>query len=728
MTEEKIKVNLHDGRVLWFPKGTNPDVIQSTVKNQISQQPDEVSQMVATPSNETPGPSMRAASPSLFQGITDAAGRGFTGGIADPVRALGSATGQVASDFITGQDGPSFGESYDQSINQIRGDEKAFARENPYVGGTAELAGMVANPVMNAAGKYVSQGANIGKRMLRGGFTGAPIMGVYGGSTAAEGAGYGLLAGLAAGTLSIPVIEGAIGLARATTQKIIDKFGGDLTRAGQHVSEIIKEMGGGDLQAGVAIARQKLNEFGEDAVLADVLGEQGVNKASGAALVPGRPRQVADDFVNARRQGRPERLHKAADEIADRDFYPKIESTKASMRASAKPLYDEAFAPVSDAEGRVYAQWDQRLENLLQSPDIKKAMAVGIENEKRSALAANRDFSFEEYAVKGFDENGALIFDGTPNLRSMDAAKRGLDSLINKHRDNLTGKINWDGAPELRSLDELRKSLVTKLDEITTVNGRSAYAEARKSWAGPATEMDSMWMGRRFKKGDEEVSKAAFDKLSPENQEMFLLGVRREVTKDINADTQTAVNKFAEKKADLWIRFENILPADKFKAFKSSIEKELKKAENEATINPKYGSPTEKNRQNVEDLSRAPGFIADALESAKGGVPGMIGALGRGSANWLKSPNRKMANDLVDTLLEMNPAKQSQILDLIGDRALVQNYVPLLAPETARKLSAFMATKAPSMVRALSKDMTETDSTVGTKMELTPMQNALGAK
>ena len=106
----------------------------------------------------------------------------------------------------------------------------------------------------------------------------------------------------------------------------------------------------------------------------------------------------------------------------------------------------------------------------------------------------------------------------------------------------------------------------------------------------------------------------------------------------------------------------------------------------------------------------------------------MIGALGRGSANWLKSPNRKMANDLVDTLLEMNPAKQSQILDLIGDRALVQNYVPLLAPETARKLSAFMATKAPSMVRALSKDMTETDSTVGTKMELTPMQNALGAK
>jgi hypothetical protein len=662
-------------------------------------------------------------SPSLFRGVTDALARGLTGGLTDVVAASGAATGRVLRDVVTGEDGRSWGESYSDRLGEIRQDERAFARANPYVGGTAEMSGMLFNPVLTKAGQYIAGGGTMASRIGRGALTGGPIMGVYGASTAEPGeqikgglVGTGI--GLGAGALSIPVLEGVIGFTRFGLQKIADKLGGNITRAGQHISEIIKEMGGGDLQAGIAIVKRRLSQFGEESVIADVLGERGVNKASGAALIPGRPRDVADAFVTARQQGRPGRLHAAADEIAPGDFYPQLESITKAQRANAKPLYDEAFAPVSDAKGRVYAQWDDRLEELLQSPDIKKAMAVGIDNERRLALAQGREFSFEEYAVKGFNEAGELIFAGTPNLRSMDAAKRGLDSLINKYRDPTTGKINWDADPALRGLDELRKALIGKLDEITTVNGRSAYALARRAWAGPALEKDAMWQGRRFLRGDEEVSKAAFDKLSPGNQEMFLLGVRREVTKMINTDIQTAVNKFADKKADLWIRFKNLLPEDKFKAFKSSIGREIKKAENEAIINPKYGSPTEKNRQNVADLARVPSIVLDTLESARGGTTGMIGALMRGGINRLRQPSRKVANDMVDMLLEMDPAKQAEIIDSIGRRTIVDNYMKLLSPDSARKMAGVLATRAPSMGQATGRDTTPRPS----------MQETLGAR
>ena len=687
----------------------------------------DVKSIVANPSEVIrQAPAMRTASPSLFQGITDAGVRGVTGGISDPVSALGRATGDTIADAITGEDSGSFGQLYNRNLSQIRGDERAFSRENPYVGGTAELGGMVVNPVMFGAGKYISEGANIGQRMVRGAVTGAPITGVYSGATAEPGqqlssATQGTVLGGAFGALSIPVIEGAIGLTRGALQKAIGVFGGDLTRAGQQVSEIIREIGGGDLQSGIAVVKKRIDDFGEDAVLADVLGQRGTNMASGASLVPGRTRDVADDFVTTRQQGRPQRLHSAADEISSGEFYPTIEATTKTMRENAKPLYDEAFAPVSDANGRVFARWDQRLEDLLQSPDIKNAMAVGIENEKRLALAGNRAFSFEEYAVKGFDDAGNLIFDGTPNLRSMDAAKRGLDSMINKHRDGVTGKINWDADPSLRSLDALRKSLVSKLDEITTVDGRSVYAEARKAWSGPATEMDAMWQGRRFLKSDEEVSKSAFDKLSPENQEMFLLGVRREVTKIINTDTQTATNKFADKKADLWIRFRNILPEKKFKAFKSSIETEIQKAKNETAINPKYGSPTELNRQNVNDLSRAPSILVDTLDSAKsGGIFGVLSALGGGVSSYLRSPSKKVANDVVNMLLEMDPARQSTILDTIGRRVIIDEYVPYLSKSAASSLSSIMSANAPNMRQSLSRDMTETPTAPGSMMEPIP--------
>lgn len=692
---------------------------------------DEVSDIVANPSTESPGPSMRVASPSMYQGITDAVQRGFTGGLADPVKTLGSATAETVGNYVTGEEGPTFGEAYDQSLGNTRADERAFARENPYVGGTAEVGAMFANPAMNAAGRYVAGGKNISTRMLRGALTGAPIGGVYGASTAEPGEQLyggmvGSLLGTGAGAVGVPIMEGIIGLTRGSLQKVANRFGGDVTRAGQHIGQIIKEIGNGDIDAGISIVKTRLKDFGEDAVIADILGVQGVNKASGAALVPGRPREVADAFVTARQQGRPARLHKAADEISSGEFYPEIEAITKNQIKEAAPLYKEAFAPRSDLSGKIFAPWDDRLQQFLDDPIIKKGMAKGLRTQELEDLAAGTPINFKEYAVKGFDEAGDIIIEGTPNLKAMDAAKRGLDEMINAAKNDF-GKVMW--TPNLKAIDKVREALIEKLDKITTVNGRSAYKEARKAYAGPASEKDAMFQGRRFQKGDEEVSKKAFDKLSPSNQNLFLLGVRREVTKIINTDTQTAANKFADKKADLWIRLNNILPEERLISFKKEINKEIQKATNETIINPRFGSPTESNKLLVEDQSRVPSIITEALEAAtRGGPWAMAKTLASKPFEYARRPSLKNANDMINKLLEMNPAKQTEILDKIGERVLIENYLPLLSSNNAKRLSSLLTTKAPSMVQSLTRDMTEKKGSTGTNMEPTPMQKALGAR
>lgn len=710
------------------PTGSNVgDMSNEDLMSAISNR-DYVKNVVSDPKGKEE-PVMQNASPGLFKGLTDAATRGFTGGLADPVRALGRTVGDKIGSAIAGDDPVSFGDTYNLEAGKIRADEKAFSRKNKYAGGTAEIAAMAANPASAAAGQFIARGPTMMNRTLRGLVTGAGGSAAYEGSTAEPGKNLektleGLGTGALLGAGSVPFVEVALGFGRGAFQKLTESYGGDLSKAGRHIAEAIRNTGGGDLKAGIERVKRRIKTFGQDTVLADVI-DGGSDLASAAALVPGK-RKDADVFVDARRSNRRTRLHNAADNIASGDFYTQLEAIVAKQRQASAPLYEKAFAPKTTKGGRVVVQWDEHLERIINNPDMKRGMAQGIKIIRRDADADNIPFNYEEYAIKGFNEDGTLIFGGTPNLRVLDAGKRGLDHVIEAAKDDF-GKIKW--TPDLRSIENFRKKLVAKLDNMTTdENGVSLYKKARAEWAGPAKQVDSMKMGKRFTKGDEEVSKKVFDAMTPDNQSQFLLGVRREVTKFIDADTQTAINKFGDNKADLWIRFKNLLPAEKFKAFKSSIDIEIKKAQNEKLINPNYGSPTERNRQNVENLSRAPGFLTEFLDSgATAGKSGMISALARGGKDWLKRPSKKVAGELLDTLLEMDPSKQSALLDAIGTGTAMDKFAPFLSKDRAAQLAAIVAARTPTMIQSLLRDKEEIEGQRGSRLERKPMKNALGA-
>lgn len=571
----------------------------------------------------------------------------------------------------------------------------------------------VSSPLNRAGGYTDSDGESTGKfgpsaprntmeKALRGageGLLDAGSMVVPAGAIAKMAKAGTVLKGSSQAIASQPVIQGVAGMADKAVAEVSDSDLAGLsagivtglstagisnyakrrlrTNDGQRkMINVLGEMGDGDVDAGADIAKRQMDALGQDTALLDVAGIRGEKLARATANVPkGRAPEIVDDFVTKRQGRRGDRLQESANKIAPNEMYPELVSLKALKEKESAPLYRKAFAPRSDNKGRVYAPWDERLDNLLKDPDIKKGIAYGIRIQQRDATANDTPFNFKEFAVKGFDENGDIIIDGTPNLRTMDAGKRGLDAMINDAKD-IYGNIQW--TEDLRSIDNLRKKLVEKLDDITTdESGKSLYKAARDAYAGPSQLEDALWLGRKFLKGDEEVTQKLFADMSDGAKRAFRLGARREVSEIINTDTQTALTKFADKKATLWTKLRTVFPSDDaFESFRTSIQDELGKAQREKFINPRAMSPTAGIQQDVAELGKA-----ESVQQGKDAL-GIIGNIATG--NWITAmkgglnlagqntlfealarPNANTAEIVAETLLEMKPAARNKMIDTL---------------------------------------------------------------
>jgi hypothetical protein len=680
-----------DGLIVNQPQ--QPSLQQPPLQQVPAQQPP----LQQVPAQQVPAQQAQTASPSILEGMTDAATRGYTMGLSDPIAAAGGATGRLLADLTKGREGKPWTENYAELKNQRADRDAAFKQENKYLGYGSEIVASLWNPVAKAAGNYAARGATLPTRMFKGAVTAAPLSGVYAASTARPkdvetAALVGTTAGGLIGGLSFPVIETAIGVGRGALQKAVDSWGGSVTSATKKITDTIIKMGDGSLERGLQTVKQQIQGGGPGTTLVDVLGERGRGLARGAVNASDDAAQLGDDWVNARRAARPARLHEAADEVAPGNFHEILDETNVSQRQLSKPLYEEAFTPVSDKAGKVFAQWDQRMDDLFADPLLKQGMAKGIRIQQIEDLADGKVLNFQEYAVKGFDDAGELIIDGVPNLRAMDAAKRGLDDILEGYRDGVTGRLNLNDYG--RAVERLRKSLVSKLDDITTVDGRSAYKEARAAWAGPAGLKDAAWMGRRFQRGDEEVATKVFKAMSEPQQDMFLLGVRREMTKMINTDTQGALTKFDPKKFDFYLRLKNMVPEEKFAKFHSGIREELAKGKTENFVNPKANAATAGIQEDVAALNRAPNWLIQTLDYIAEARPGaaVAGAI-KAPINWLSKPSETTARSLAELLFESRPSMQRQIIDNLGGRKLAQDLAPQLSKKYATRLASLLATR-----------------------------------
>ena len=447
-------------------------------------------------------------------------------------------------------------ETYEEELAMIADSYKPYAEENPLTAIGGEIAGSllptaaaylaapftggataplaIANTARLAAlGNKARQVFNnpLGRSVITGGTSGA----VSGAGTADEG---NRMSGMRAGL--------TFGLGLGTALPILTRGGGAIFRA---IGDKMRQSGvrveeGALRRIYEAVSRNGgtpedvYEQFMRDQELGVPSRVGNYNSATVNQMDTLASTEAAGDMVEAGlidvQQDAAERVVAQTNRALGGDnYYDVADELTQNLRTKAKGLYDEAYE-----YGSVD---DQRILKLLESnPRFKQAYEQAkriAKNEQDADILAGGDGkAYElipyEIAMEGDKVVGALL----PDVRTLDYVKRGLDDIIRR---------GFDGvglAPaEAAALRKLRNGFVDTLDEVTEVDGVSAYKTARKMYAGEIEVIDALELGKtKFRSlAPEEIAKK-FKTMSAAEGEAFIIGVNRHLTDLVNNPSNSA--------------------------------------------------------------------------------------------------------------------------------------------------------------------------------------------
>lgn len=202
---------------------------------------------------------------------------------------------------------------------------------------------------------------------------------------------------------------------------------------------------------------------------AEAIGRPGVTAMTALARRSGTTPDKAEALLTARHAAAPERI--LSDLAAASGTHPEAAAGNLSDlvkagRSAASPLYDEAYsqAPVIT----------DRLQQFAHDPIIQRGMKEGIITQRIEALGEGKPFDPSAYAITEFNAAGDPVIGPVPTWRTWDAAKTGLDDMLEGYRDGTTGRLNLDARG--RAIDSARRGMLTELDSVNP-----SYATARST-------------------------------------------------------------------------------------------------------------------------------------------------------------------------------------------------------------------------------------------------------
>lgn len=205
-----------------------------------------------------------------------------------------------------------------------------------------------------------------------------------------------------------------------------------------------------------------------------------------------------------------------------------------SDRQAVLGMFQQAKSDASsDAPGAV---WSPRIQEFLDSPEVRTGLKHGLMIQRREALAAGERFDPTEYGVTGIDEAGDPIVSKVPNMRLLDAGKKGLDAQLEEFRDKTSGRLNLTEAG--RALERVRKAYVGELDRLNP-----DYKAARDAWAGPSQSLDAVALGKSFTNLQPEELATNLARMTDDQKNFFRIGAARTLQDMINgsSDNRDAV-------------------------------------------------------------------------------------------------------------------------------------------------------------------------------------------
>tara|TARA_R110002020_G_scaffold466000_3_gene688132 strand:+ start:1 stop:1530 length:1530 start_codon:yes stop_codon:yes gene_type:complete len=446
------------------------------------------------------------------------------------------------------------------------------------------------------------------------------------------------------------------------------------TVAVQRIREALRNSGI-DLNENTIV--NKLNEIGQDAVIAD-LGVPTARLAATTAKQPGEAPQLAREVLGDRNLVLGKRAQQSIEEnVSPGDYVGRMDDLGAQRSREARPLYDEAKATFTDSltgpantrllisesglPGEVITAAQMRLTKnagYIKDPQseigklMKQAHQQGIKEARSEAEAAGTAFNQKAY------QDGLMYWD---------AVKRGMDSFIKD------GKLDiMNDARQFttfgRNVMKARDNLVEAVDTLTTIKGRSPYAEARAAWAGTSRLMDLTEEGTKFASGLQSQRINTIENLNASEAEAFLAGIAEQL--------KTTIGRTGALPA----AFATIRNAGN--TTRKQLERLLPKAQYERLMSQLDGLITQKatGQKVLGGSDTAENIVGMAQQTGDLGIPRLGGG---GRSVWdtvvdfgafLNKPEATMPeavrNEVIQILLSNNPKAIRQVVSAANTQGI----------------------------------------------------------
>jgi hypothetical protein len=590
-----------------------------------------------------------------------------TSGLSDKAIAAGAGLGSLV-------EGRGFSPGYEESL--ATGDPYAakFREEHPILSASAGTAGALATaPFMPAAAASVP--VRVAQGMGMGAATGAAAG--YGTSTDSPvrdtliGAGLG---GMVGGML--PVVGSAVSpLLKSFKTKVPAVFPEAIE---QQATEAIAKRIGQDQAAGGPGTSQMMDILSaaptKPLSLTDVGGENLQALAGNVARQPGPGRQIMRSLFTDRDVSAGDRLIQDIDRsvAGGSSAHDAVQGLLAQRSADARPLYERAFteSPVVGSD---------RIQQFIQDPIMQQGLSSGVKLQRLEALADGRTFNPNDYRID-YDPDGTPRFQATPNLRTLDAAKRGLDDMLSgdTYRDSTTGRLTQMG----RAIDGVRRSFVNELDAYTG-GPTGSYATARAAWAGPSRAMEQIRNGQSFLSMDPDEVRDTVAALNPADRQFFQLGVADRLRQNV---VDTTLNGDESKKIinseGIKRRLRPMFSSEKsFNDFVNNVMAERLMKETGSKIiggsstAPRVAEDTAGSRSASFLGNLAAGAGALAAHEPFAATP-MIYRGVRDLGNWMGQPSQAVNNEIARQLSRTSLPENSAILSGIGTPSQASQFLP----------------------------------------------------
>lgn len=556
---------------------------------------------------------------------------------------------------------------------------------------------------------FAEKAAALAKRIAGAGAGGATIGGIGGlgegtGVERLKGAATGATVGGVLGSLSVPVVEGALGAGKTLYSKIVDPLV-QTARGGMNPTLAAEEAAARSLATGRRMTAEGPSEFeyllskGEPVMIGDVGGEPTKALARSAANISPEARETLTEATRDRFLTQTARTTKDIQNFfpGSVDYVETIDALHRAAKKANSPAYKRAYEQGSSGI------FNEELYNLMQAPAVQDAMKGVTKRAKNQEVYGEpRGKVVDPFA---FDKEGQLVAKQgmkatEANLAYWDIVKQNLD-------DEVSALYRAGRGGEAGDLATLRNSLRDTLDDLVPTY-KNARGTAKKFFGAE----NAFEAGINFNQatGSRQVSELfdAWKGFSAPEKELFARGYTSNLLQKVgkSKDNTSIINQsfMGGSPTD---RAKNLMALGRDRA--NALEARLRVEQMMDTMRPAVSGGSTTARQIAEyGLASGAGAGVGSFQDAAspGAIAGILLKAGKGRVD------SKVAEEVAKILTSRDPkllqkltemaSKDSKILQSLR---VLQNETPLF-PNKAAILSGGIGEVAADQGKPQPKELT----------------------